>query len=331
MRTELPQFCYPLSRQMRAAAILGLGCSPKNLKPFQIEQNVEWRTGLPGSPQGADVILLFGGDGTIHRHLGQLVPLGLPVLVVPSGSGNDFARARGFRSVRDAVISWRKFCDDANNTKRLDLGVIVPGAVDDAGAGATQYSVHGTRYFASVAGVGLDAEVARQANKIPRWLRGRGGYALTLIPTIFRFAPFPMKISTPAATESAGRSGTNPTEAMLQNDNWTLRSNQPTLLAAFANAPLYGGGMKIAPRAKMDDGLLDICIVGAVDPLKLFCMFPTVYFGRHLQIREVEYSQAVRVRIETEHPLDIYADGEFVCQTPAEIGVQREALRVVMP
>ena len=89
--------------------------------------------------------------------------------------------------------------------------------------------------------------------------------------------------------------------------------------------------MKIAPQAKMDDGLLDICIVGAVDPFKLFCMFPTVYAGRHLGIKEVEYFRAACVRVETEHPLDVYADGEYVCRTPVEVGVQPAALKAVTP
>jgi diacylglycerol kinase family enzyme len=89
--------------------------------------------------------------------------------------------------------------------------------------------------------------------------------------------------------------------------------------------------MKIAPQAKMDDGLLDVCIVAGVDRFKLFCLFPTVYAGRHLTIKEVEYFHADRVRVETEHPLDVYADGEYVCQTPVDIAVQRAALRVVTP
>ncbi len=63
---------------MRAAAILGLGCSAKDLKPFQVEKSIEWRMGLPAASDQVDVILLFGGDGTIHRHLGQVVRLGLP-------------------------------------------------------------------------------------------------------------------------------------------------------------------------------------------------------------------------------------------------------------
>jgi diacylglycerol kinase (ATP) len=304
---------------MRAAAILGLGCSPKDLRAFQTGKNVSWQMGVPASGDDADVVLLFGGDGTIHRHLGQFVRLGLPVLIVPAGSGNDFARALGLRRVRDSLAAWRKFLGSAGNAqpgnvRSIDLGWIAP--LESAG-GAAPYSPapHNPRYFCCVAGVGLDGEVSRRANRLPRWLRGHGGYVLSLAPTIFRFAPLAMKVLT-AAEDGAG---------------WTTRSEQPTLLAAFANTPVYGGGMKIAPRAEMDDGLLDVCIVGGVDPFKIFCMFPTIYSGRHLNIKEVSYLQASRVRVETERPLDVYADGEYVCRTPVELGLERAALKVVMP
>ncbi len=298
---------------MRAAAILGLGCSPKDLKPFQSDKTVEWRLGMPSSGDEADVVLLFGGDGTIHRHLGPLVKLGLPVLIVPAGSGNDFARALGLRRVRDSLAAWRKFCGGNAAVRPIDLGII--SAIDNAGGAV---GPHSPRYFGCVAGVGLDGEVARRANSLPRWLRGHGGYVLSLAPTIFTFAALPMKILTSAYPANA------PTTS-----GWTTRSDQPTMLAAIANTPIYGGGMKIAPQAKMDDGVLDICIVGSVDPFKLFCMFPTVYAGRHLKIREVAYFQSPRVRIETEHPLDVYADGEYVCRTPVELSIQRAALKVV--
>jgi diacylglycerol kinase (ATP) len=316
---------------MRAAAILGLGCSPKELAPFQSDKSFEWRMGMPASGDEADVILLFGGDGTIHRHLGQLVRLGLPVLVVPAGSGNDFARALGLRRVRDSLAAWRRFCGGANNLRAIDLGLIAPlesagGApFDKLRAGSSTIAQgrpapHEPRYFCCVAGVGLDGDVSRRANRMPRWLRGHGGYLLSLAPSIFTFAPLPMKILTPGEGDELDNSGV-----------WITRSDQPTLLAAFANTPLYGGGMKIAPQAKMDDGLLDACIVGGVKPFKLFCMFPTIYSGRHLSIKEVEYFQASRVRVETQHPLDVYADGEFVCRTPVEVGVEHAALKVVTP
>jgi diacylglycerol kinase (ATP) len=301
---------------MRAAAILGLGCSPRSLKPFQTDNSIDWRMGLPAAADHADIILLFGGDGTVHRHLNPLVKLGLPVLVVPGGSGNDFARALGLRSVRNSLAAWRKFCAKQHNARAIDLGVITPlDRASEPPAGSARNSVLGTRYyFASVAGVGLDAEVARRANGLPRWLRGHGGYVLSLAPAVFRFAPFPMKILAPA-----GAGG------------WSTRSDRPTLLAAFANTSTYGGGMRIAPHARMDDGRLDVCVIGGVDPFKLACLFPTVYFGRHLSIREVDYFQAAHLRIETESPLQVYADGEPVCHTPCEVSIQPAALRVIVP
>ena len=89
--------------------------------------------------------------------------------------------------------------------------------------------------------------------------------------------------------------------------------------------------MKIAPQAKLDDGKLDVCIVRAMDRFKLFCLFPTVYFGRHLSFDEVEYAQAETAKLETEYPLDVYADGEYVCQTPVEFSVARGALKLIVP
>jgi len=295
---------------MRAAAILGLGCSPKDLKPFQRVPGVEWIIGMPGL-RDADVILLFGGDGTIHRHLGQLVKLALPVLVIPAGSGNDFAASIGLRRVRDSLAAWRMFCTDPTKFREIDLGVISP----ITGPGVAP-SMQGARYFCCVAGVGLDGEVARRANQLPRWLRGNGGYILSLAPTIFTFAPFPLRILMPQDNGDA---------------DWAIRTDQPALLAVFANAPFYGGGMKVAPEARMDDGLLDVCEVGAVSPLRLFRLFPTVYSGRHLKIREVEYFHASRLQVETGTPMDVYADGEYVCQTPIRVSVQRSALKLIAP
>ena len=235
---------------MRAAAILGLGCSPKFLAPFQTDKAIEWQIGMPADKDEAEIILMFGGDGTIHRHLGRLVKLGLPVLVVPTGSGNDFARALGLRSVRDSLAAWQRFSSGAGNVRPIDLGV-VSGIWS-----AENAEVPRTQYFCCVAGVGLDCEVARRANRRPRWLRGNGGYVLSLAPTIFTFVPFPMKILIPAAVPST--------------EDWNIQSNRLTLLAAFANTSTFGDGMRIAPEAKMDDGLLDVCVVGGVNPFKLF-------------------------------------------------------------
>lgn len=299
------------SAHMRAAAILGLGCSAKDLLPFQTDHSIEWRLGMPAVDDQVDVVLLFGGDGTVHRHLGHLVKRRAPVLVVPAGSGNDFANSLGLGRVRDSLAAWQRFSTGTDNVRCIDLGWI--SSVTEA---ASQGSDVG-RFFCCVAGVGFDGAVARRANHLPRWLRRHGGYALSVLPTIFTFSALPLTLVACTATSD--------------KPDWVVRNEQPTLLAAFANAPLYGGGMRVAPKAKMDDGLLDVCLVERVHPMKLFSLFPAVYVGRHLRIPEVHYFQTGCVRVETEEPADVYADGEYVCQTPVEVSVRAGALSVVIP
>jgi len=284
---------------MRATVIFGLGTSPADLKPFQADSLTDWQQGLPASSSNADAILIFGGDGTIHRHLPALVRLQLPLLIVPAGSGNDFARALSLRSMQDSVRVWRNFEAGNVQAQAIDLGVIVPSA-----------SPERTNYFCGVAGCGLDAAAARRANRMPRWLRGHGGYALALLPLLLKLPAFSMRL-----TEFNGKDHTE--------------AEKLTLLAAFANTQFYGNGMRIAPQADFADGKLDICRISTMNPFKLFCMFPTVYFGHHLLNPEVEYSRAERIQVQTEIPLDIYADGEFVCQTPADISVAPGALQVI--
>jgi diacylglycerol kinase (ATP) len=289
------------AERMRAAVIFGLGTSLASVDRFRVGSATAWIEGVPASSSDADAILIFGGDGTIHRHLPALVRLGLPVLVVPAGSGNDFARALNLQSSRVALRVWRGFESGKVKAQGIDLGVITPAATPER-----------THYFCCVAGCGLDSAAARRANQMPRWLRGHGGYALALLPALLTFRAFSMRL-----TRFNGQ------------DREEVR--KPTLLAAFANTQFYGDGMRIAPQADLADGKLDICQINPLSPFKLLYMFPTVYFGRHLLMPEVEYSKAERVRVETDTPVEIYADGEFVCQTPAEIGVAAGALRVIAP
>ncbi len=284
---------------MRVTAILGPGNFSKWVAKFQRIAGVEWSSELSRS---IDAAVIFGGDGTVHRHLPTLVDLNLPVLVVPCGSGNDFARALRLRSADDSLKAWRAFVTGGRNVRHIDLGII--RELKAGGAPAP----HG-HYFCCVAGVGIDTEIVRRANALPKWIRSHGGYALSAPREFLRFSPFPMRISCEATTSSF----------------------QPTILAAIANAPTYGGGMKIAPQAQLHDGRLDVCIVRAMDRFKLFCLFPTVYFGRHLSFDEVEYAQTETAKLETEYPLDVYADGEYVCQTPVEFTVARGVLKVIVP
>jgi diacylglycerol kinase (ATP) len=237
-----------MPKQMRAAAILGLGSSSKACQLFQDSSDVSWTMGLPASSTEAEAVLVFGGDGTIHRHLAPLVKLQLPVLIVPCGSGNDFARGLHLRGIQDALAAWRKFTSGSWNVRTIDLGVIT--SEDSAGTRTSTY-------FCCAAGVGLDTEIARRANQLPRWIRGHGGYALSLVPALMKFEAQSMKILA----------------ADVKGTTLVPRNDQPTVASVFANTPTYGGGMKIAPRAILDDGLLDVCVVGDVARLRLLRFF----------------------------------------------------------
>ncbi|HTR66615.1 MAG TPA: diacylglycerol kinase family protein [Terriglobales bacterium] len=297
---------------MRVAAIFPPGRRDRHWQPFQQANAADWTVGVPACAAEADAIVTFGGDGTIHRHLAEFVKLQLPVLLVPCGGGNDMARALGLRSRSDSLAAWHSYCAGGGNVRTIDLGLIRPVQVENAASGAAPAPPG--HYFCTVGGIGVDTEVARRANQFPAWFRRWGGYAVSLPPVLAQSSAVKMQLRVNEEEPSASPNG-----------------GKRSILTAFANAPAYGGGMKIAPRAQLDDGRLDICSVGDIGRIKLLCLFPTVFFGRHLGIAGVEYFQAERLSLQTEKPVDVYADGEFVCRTPVEVSVEPRVLQVIVP
>jgi diacylglycerol kinase (ATP) len=285
---------------MRALAILGPRATEPDLAPFRAE-GAEIILAENLKQTAAEVVLLLGGDGTVQRHLAAFVQTQTPLLVVPAGSANDFARALGLRTRAEALQAWEKFLAGGNNVRSVDLGVM-----EFQGARTTN-----SAYFSCAVGAGVDAEVARQANSLPSWLRGRGGYFVAAIPALLRFRARRITVT---ATQPDGK----------------RTISEPGILAAAANAPWYGHGMRIAPQADLDDGLLEFCFVREVGKLRLLRLFPKVYRGGHIGLPEVEYFRAERVLIESDVPLAVHADGEPAGQTPVEISVARRALRVIV-
>ncbi len=287
---------------MRAIALLGPNADANDVAGFAAAARVAIAIHPridPTSPP--DAALIFGGDGTIHRHLKSLVETGVPVLMVPRGSGNDFARAIGLTTNAHATSAWHNFCEGQRNIRVIDVGEIVPGT----------RTPHPGALFCCVAGAGIDSDVNRRANSLPRWLRANGGYALSVLGGALNFRPERISVQ---FEDEQGKPG---------------EISEPALMCAFANANSYGHGMRIAPAAQLDDSLLDLIFVRRAGPARLLTVFPKVYFGSHMGLREVEHRRVRRLRIASETPLDIYADGEFVCQTPAEVRVRPKALKVI--
>lgn len=287
---------------MPAIAILGPDVSPESLALFSSPdcQLIGRKRGEP--LLHADAAIIFGGDGTVHHYLYELSRAKIPLLVVPRGSGNDFARALGIRSDRDALAAWERFLR-MPTPREIELGIVAP-------LGDMSLS---PRLFCNVGGAGLDSEANRRANAMPRWLRGRGGYLLSVLAAIRSFHATRFAVD------------------MQQTASVQKTIDEPGLMLAFANGPTYGGGLRIAPQADFADGQLDVCFIRKMPRSRMLRLIPKVFSGSHLQLPEVEYFKAARLRIETEIPLDVYADGEFVCRTPVEVSVVPKALRVIVP
>lgn len=280
---------------INAAVLLHPRVPPDAVDPFVNSVcSISIRENLAGSTP-FEAALIFGGDGTVHRYLPELSRRQIPVLVVPKGSGNDFAKTLGIKNEAAALEAWKLFCTTGGkNVIDIDLGLI--------------HSADNKIPFCCVAGAGLDAAANARANRMPAWLRGTAGYLLAAVQSVFLFRTTDFTVI--AGERTFRRSG---------------------LLVAVGNAHRYGHGMQIVPRAELRDGLLDICFVGAMNRLKLLCCIPSIFFGAHLGIKQVEYLKSPEVRIQTARPLELYADGEYAGTTPVEISLLRAALKVIVP
>ena len=341
---------------MRAVALLGPVAKEHHIRQFELP-GVNLFSGNeldPTDEPGA--ALIFGGDGTLHRHLGGLALKQIPTLVVPLGSANDFARSIGVETVEKALAAWKRYCASGDNVRAIDLGTIQPleeseaeprsGGIADSVAwqGESLESMHfvpdgprrdlpqmgarimqsqlrrlseaerevaRTTFYACIAGTGLDAAVNRLTLRQPRWLRAHGGYVVALLQVLGGFHPPHVELS----VEVDGK--------------WQVRVDEPGFLIAAGNGPQYGHGMRLTHQAEMDDGLLDLCFVRPLSKLRLLRLFRVVYRGGHIGMKEVEYFRAAQVRIRTEPRTEIFADGEPICTTPVQLGVQRRGLRVI--
>ncbi len=89
--------------------------------------------------------------------------------------------------------------------------------------------------------------------------------------------------------------------------------------------------MQITPLAEPDDGLIDVCWIDPVKTFRLCRLFPTVFSGEHIEVPEVRYHRSKWVRVESETPLDLYGDGEFLCKTPFTLRIIPQSLRILVP
>lgn len=166
----------------------------------------------------------------------------------------------------------------------------------------------GERICAGVAGAGFDSVVNRYANEHATWLRGRLAYFWAILRCLGRSRSHPLR---------------------LETDSQSFRGE--VLFAVVANNARYGGGVRITPRAQLDDGLLDICIVPPMGLVEILRWVPRACRGEHLQHPRVVYFQAPRVTLESDKRLELFADGEFLQELPATLEALPRAVVVRVP
>jgi diacylglycerol kinase (ATP) len=160
----------------------------------------------------------------------------------------------------------------------------------------------------NVAGCGFDAIVADRVNQSFRRLHGTTAFVAAILRELPAFRPARLRLT-------------------LDGETRDLRA----VMVSVANAQSYGGGMRIAPNAQLDDGLFDVCIIGDAGRLEFLRVFPTVFRGAHVSHPKVSLVRARRVVVESDPPLPVLIDGEVVGATPVTFDLLPKAMAVMAP
>lgn len=235
---------------------------------------------------GFDRVVAVGGDGTVGEVADGLAGTGAALAVIPAGTGNDLIRTAGIPS--DPL--------EAASTALGGREITVDVAVANR------------RHFLNVGSVGLDAEVVREVNRIPKYFGGTVPYLLGLFKTFVTYTPAPVEIEVDG-------------EVM----------ERQALLVAVGNGQFYGGGMRVLPEARLDDGFLDVCIAGNMSRREILRALPRLYRGTHVGLPKIELFRAREVTIASQRPLHIQVDGELMGEVPVSFKVRPGALRMVVP
>jgi YegS/Rv2252/BmrU family lipid kinase len=248
---------------------------------------------------GASLLVAVGGDGTINEVADGLLKAGrggdVELAVLSRGTGTDFVRsARIPRDVRGALETALH-----GTTRTIDAGRAT--FVDDHGRPAE-------RYFVNFAGAGISGGIARRANSSSKRLGGRVSFIVATVRVFARWRAQPLELD----VDGERRSG-RMLEALAMNGDYTA------------------GGMWMSPEASLEDGLLDVVLIGDATKLDFLLTFPKIYRGRHLSHPKVELLRGRSLAVDSPATLPIVLDGEQPGTTPARFELVPKALRVRVP
>ncbi len=259
---------------------------------------------------GHRVARIHSSDGAQAREaVAREVAAGAELVLVVGGDGllHDVLPAVAERDVTVGLLP----AGTGNDTARaLGLPVGDPdAALDVVLRGRTRaVDLAGTDrgHVVTVVASGFDSKVNERANAM-RWPRGNQRYNLAILAELRTFQPLPFSL-----------------------DLDGTRLDTEAMLVAVGNGPSFGGGLRIAAGAVMDDGLLDVCVIRPVSKARLVRVFPQLYRGTHVDLPEFERHRVRRVHLACPDVV-AYGDGERLGPLPLTVTVLERALRVLVP
>jgi YegS/Rv2252/BmrU family lipid kinase len=267
-----------------------------------------------------ETVVCLSGDGMVGAVADTLREVPDALLgVLPGGRGNDLARVLGIPS--DPVEACAIVA--AGFSRRLDLGEVGPRAGKGTGKQA------GGQAFVGIASVGFDSEANRIANEAPAWLGGLV-YAYGALRALLSWRPARFEIElTGSVSSGSGRQASS--EAPTSNGT-VERHKFMAYTVGACNSKTYGGGMRAAPDAILDDGLLDVVVLESIGKLAFLTkILPKVFKGTHVHEPGVKVFRVREVSIEADRPFTMYADGDPIGELPVTVRAVPGAVRVIVP
>jgi diacylglycerol kinase (ATP) len=236
------------------------------------------------------VLVVVGGDGMAHLGVDLASHAGVPLGVIPAGTGNDLARHLGIplRSIPLAIEHFLRAL--GQKPQRIDVGISRgPDAMETA--------------YVCVLSAGFDAIVNERANAI-KFPKGRHRYTVALLIELWKLTPLSYEVTI---------------------DGKDFSGNY--LLVAVANSQSFGGGMKVTPEASLVDGLVDVLLLKPLGRLEFLRIYPRVFKGTHVTDPRVIIQRGASVRVDARGVV-AYADGERMSALPVQVEVRPLALQV---
>ncbi|WP_462405683.1 diacylglycerol/lipid kinase family protein [Gracilibacillus sp. Marseille-QA3620] len=247
---------------------------------------------------GDAILVAVGGDGTIHEVANGAAGFpGVRIAYIPAGSGNDFARGEGIDSRPLQALSGLLH---SNKVRPIDLGFYKTSS--------------GKGYLLNSLGIGLDAAITEAVNqsRMKHYFNKLGaGKIIYLAYFLWKWMTY------------------KPGEMEVEIDGES-HSFTNTWLVNVSNHPYFGGGIKISPNAKPDDGVFHILVIHNIPRIKLLLMFSTVLWGGHLKLRGVDSFEGRTIRVTSSFEVPIQADGENVGAGEAFIELKHHMVKLAV-